>query len=244
MPESAAITAPDGVEKKDYVRALFCLVSTRYDLLNSLLSLLLDRCWRWRTVRLLRDCLGGPVLDLCAGTLPLAVELTRQDRERTVLAVDFCEAMLRAGKQHLPSGARARIFPVCGDSEEIPAPDNTFAACTVGFGVRNLSRTRLALAEMRRVLRPGGRLLILELSRPRSPFVRPLYNCYLHRLLPRIAGLCAGHREAYEYLARSVAAFYEPEELLAMLRETGFIHVERRQLTFGIASIYIGCKPA
>ncbi len=219
------------------------MVSQRYDLLNSLLSLLLDRCWRWRTARLLREFPEGPVLDLCAGTMPLAAELARQAEQRTVLAVDFCEAMLRAGQPRLPRGARERIFPVCGDSEEIPAPDNTFCACTVGFGVRNLTRARQGLAEMRRVLRPGGMLLILELSRPKNPLVRPLYNCYLHHLLPRIAGLCSGHREAYEYLARSVAAFYEPEELLAMLRETGFTRVERRQLSLGIVSIYIGRKP-
>jgi demethylmenaquinone methyltransferase/2-methoxy-6-polyprenyl-1,4-benzoquinol methylase len=240
MSESPAVSLPRPEEKKDYVRTLFCTVSQRYDLLNSLLSLLLDRCWRWRTVRLLRDCPEGPVLDLCAGTMPLAVELIRQDKERAVLAVDFCEAMLRTGMKNLPRCGR--IFPVCGDSEEIPAPDNTFCGCTVGFGVRNLSRARQGLAEMLRVLRPGGRLLILELSRPKNPLVRPLYHCYLHHLLPRIAGLCSGHREAYEYLARSVAAFYEPEELLAMLRETGFRSVERRQLSLGIVSIYTGIK--
>ncbi len=248
MPESAAVSPPHAAapaeEKKDYVRALFCTVSQRYDLLNSLLSLLLDRCWRWRTVRLLRDFPDGPVLDLCAGTMPLSLELTRQAKKRTVLAIDFCEAMLRTGVSRLPDdGRRQRIFPVCGDSEDIPAPDNTFCACTVGFGVRNLARTGQGLAEMRRVLRPGGRLLILELSRPRNRLIRPLYHCYLHHLLPRIAGLCSGHREAYEYLARSVAAFYEPEELLAMLRESGFRHVERRKLSLGIVSIYIGHKP-
>ncbi|WP_417909872.1 ubiquinone/menaquinone biosynthesis methyltransferase [Candidatus Electronema sp. PJ] len=230
-------------KKKEYVREIFSAVSHKYDLLNSLLSLLFDRCWRWRTVRLLRDFPSGPVLDLCAGTMPLSLELTRQAKERTVLAVDFCEGMLRAGLRNLPIDQRAaRIFPVCGDGEYIPAPSNTFWGCTVGFGVRNLADTRQGLAEMHRVLRPGGRLLILELSRPANPLVKPIYNCYLHYMLPRIASLCAGHRQAYEYLASSIASFYEPTELLAMMRETGFANVQRRQLSLGIVSIYIGNK--
>ncbi|MCW5206419.1 ubiquinone/menaquinone biosynthesis methyltransferase [Desulfobulbus sp. F5] len=229
--------------EKEQVRDIFTSVSPKYDLLNSLLSLLLDRCWRWRTVRLLRDFPHGPVLDLCAGTLPLSLELTRQAKDRTVLAVDFCEGMLRAGISNLTdTQRRGRIYPVCGDGEEIPAPSNTFWGCTVGFGVRNLANTRQGLAEMHRVLRPGGRLLILELSRPRNRFVKPIYNCYLNYMLPRIADICAGHRQAYEYLASSIASFYEPEELLAMLRETGFTGVERRQLSLGIVSIYIGNK--
>jgi demethylmenaquinone methyltransferase/2-methoxy-6-polyprenyl-1,4-benzoquinol methylase len=230
-------------ENKAQVRAIFASVCQRYDLLNSVLSLLFDRCWRWRAVRLLRDLPSGPVLDLCAGTLPLSLELAKQAEKRTVLAVDFCEGMLRAGLRHLPAtGLQGRIFPVCGDSEAIPAPDGTFCACTVGFGVRNLSRTKQGLAEIHRVLRPGGRLLILELSRPKNPLVKPIYNCYLHHLLPRIASLCAGDRQAYEYLASSIASFYEPEELLTMLRETGFSEVRRRQLSLGIVSIYTGNK--
>jgi len=230
--------------EKGQVRDIFTSVSPKYDLLNSLLSLLLDRCWRWRTVRLLRDLPSGSVLDLCAGTLPLAVELVRQAEERTVLAVDFCEGMLRAGRRNLPVDQQqaARIFLACGDSEDIPAPSNTFQACTVGFGVRNLTDTRQGLAEMHRVLKPGGRLLILELSRPVNPLVKPVYYCYLHYMLPRIASLCAGDRQAYEYLASSIASFCEPEELLAMLRETGFTGVARRQLSLGIVSIYIGTK--
>ncbi len=230
-------------EKKKFVREKFSAISGRYDLLNSLLSMQIDRYWRWRTTRLLREFPAGPVLDLCAGTLPLSLELTRQARNRQVLAVDFCEDMLRAGMKALPDdGRRQRIFPVCGDGEEIPAPDNTFWGCTVAFGVRNLARTQKGLDEMYRVLQPTGKLLILEFSRPTNPVVKPVYNFYLNRILPRIAGLVSGDKEAYEYLASSIAAFYEPGELLAMLEKSGFRETRRLPLTFGIVSIYIGVK--
>jgi demethylmenaquinone methyltransferase / 2-methoxy-6-polyprenyl-1,4-benzoquinol methylase len=229
--------------KKKFVKEKFSSISGRYDLLNSLLSLQIDRYWRWRTTRLLQRFPEGWVLDLCAGTLPLSLELTRQETNRRVLAIDFCEDMLRAGSRALPAdNRRHRIFPVCGDGELIPAPSASFWGCTVAFGVRNLSRTLQGLEEMYRILRPTGKLLILEFSRPTNLFVRPVYNLYLNRILPAIAGRISGDKEAYEYLASSIAAFYEPEELLAMMREAGFAEVKRIPLTFGIVSIYVGVK--
>ncbi|MDR2549259.1 MAG: ubiquinone/menaquinone biosynthesis methyltransferase [Desulfobulbus sp.] len=233
--------SPDA--KKKFVREKFSSISGRYDLLNSLLSLQIDRYWRWRTTRLLRAFPDGWVLDLCAGTLPLALELTRQAEARRVLAVDFCEDMLRAGARALPDdNRRDRIVPVCGDGEVIPAPSGMFWGCTVAFGVRNLSRTLQGLREMHRILRPAGKLLILEFSRPTNPIVAPIYTFYLNRVLPAIAGLISGDKEAYQYLASSIAAFYEPEELLTMMRDAGFATATRLPLTFGIVSIYIGIK--
>ncbi|MBM9538414.1 ubiquinone/menaquinone biosynthesis methyltransferase [Desulfobulbus alkaliphilus] len=233
----------EGDAKKHFVKEKFSAISGRYDLLNSLLSLQIDRYWRWRTTRLLRRFPDGWVLDLCAGTLPLSLELTRQAVNRRVLAVDFCEDMLRAGAGRLPAdNRRDRIYPVCGDGEVIPAPSASFWGCTVAFGVRNLSRTEVGLREMHRILRPTGKLLILEFSRPTNPLVRPLYNLYLNRILPAIAGRISGDKEAYEYLASSIAAFYEPEELLRMMRAAGFADAIRIPLTFGIVSIYMGTK--
>jgi demethylmenaquinone methyltransferase/2-methoxy-6-polyprenyl-1,4-benzoquinol methylase len=235
------ITLPD--EKKKFVKEKFASISGRYDLLNSLLSLQIDRYWRWRTTRLLREFPEGWILDLCAGTLPLSLELTRQAERRQVLSVDFCEDMLRAGAGTLPEDERkARIFPVCGDGELIPAPTASFWGCTVAFGVRNLSRTLQGLQEMHRILRPSGKLLILEFSRPTNPVIKPLYSFYLNRILPAVAGLISGDKEAYQYLASSIAAFYEPEELLALMREAGFTTVARIPLTFGIVSLYVGIK--
>ena len=229
--------------KKQFVREKFSSISRSYDLLNSLLSLQIDRYWRWRTTRLLGEFPGGWVLDLCAGTLPLSLELTRQAPHRKVLAVDFCEDMLRAGVRALPDdGRRERIFPVCGDGEVIPAPTASFWGCTVAFGVRNLSRTLEGLREMHRILRPGGRLLILEFSRPTNPVIKPGYTFYLNRVLPAVAGLISGDREAYQYLASSIAAFYEPADLMALMREAGFATVSRLPLTFGIVSVYMGVK--
>lgn len=241
MVEQSSFSRPD--EKKKFVRDKFSAISNRYDLLNSLLSMQIDRYWRWKTTRLLREFPDGPVLDLCAGTLPLSLELTRQAKQRRVLAVDFCEDMLKSGKRALPRDDRKeRIYPVCGDGEVIPAPADTFYGCTVAFGVRNLARTRQGLGEMHRVLRSGGKLLILEFSRPTNPIVKPVYSFYLNKVLPRVAGLVSGDKEAYEYLVSSIAGFYEPEELLSMMREAGFSQVERKTLSFGIVSIYVGCK--
>jgi demethylmenaquinone methyltransferase/2-methoxy-6-polyprenyl-1,4-benzoquinol methylase len=162
-----------------------------------------------------------------------------------VVSIDFCEDMLRAGKENLPRDSRKeRITPICGDGEEIPAQDNSFWGCTVAFGVRNLSQTLKGLQEMHRVLKPTGKLLILEFSRPTNPIVKPVYSFYLNKVLPAIAGVISGDKEAYDYLASSIAAFYEPEELLSMMTEAGFKQVQRLPLTFGVVSIYMGVKEA
>lgn len=234
---------PNAEEKKVFVREKFAAISPRYDLLNSLLSFQIDRYWRWVTTRELRAFPEGPVLDLCAGTLPLALELTRQAPKRQVAAIDFCEDMLRTGVKTMPrDGRAARIQAVCGDGEEIPAGEGSFWGTTVAFGVRNLANTQKGLAEMWRVLKPGGKLLILEFSRPRNVLVKPIYNFYLNGILPRVAGLVSGDKEAYQYLADSIAAFYEPAELLAMMTEAGFTKTYARPLTFGIVTLYVGIK--
>jgi len=232
-------------EKKKFVQEKFSSISDKYDFLNSVLSFQIDRYWRWVTTRELKEFPQGVVLDLCAGTLPLSLELTRQAPERRVLAVDFCEDMLRAGMRNLPADKRReRIGPVCGDGEQIPVQDESVWGVTVAFGVRNLARTQQGLNEMHRVLKPGGKLLILEFSRPRNPVVKPVYSFYLNRVLPKIAGLVSGDKEAYEYLARSIAAFYEPQELLGMMGKAGFARTYHRPLTFGVVTIYVGVKGA
>ena len=236
-------TTQSAEEKKRFVRDKFASISKDYDFLNSLLSLKVDLYWRWVTTRELKEFPEGAILDLCAGTLPLSLELTRQAPARNVVAIDFCEDMLLSGLKTLPDDERRdRITAVCGDGEEIPAASEKFWGVTVAFGVRNLARTEKGLVEMWRVLRPGGKLLILEFSRPRNPFFKPIYNFYLNKVLPKIAGLVSGDKEAYEYLASSIAKFYEPEDLLAMMKVAGFSRQYCRPLTMGIVTLYIGIK--
>ncbi len=236
-------TTQSAEEKKRFVRDKFASISKDYDFLNSLLSMKVDLYWRWVTTRELKEFPEGAILDLCAGTLPLSLELTRQAPARNVVAIDFCEDMLLSGLKTLPDDERRdRITAVCGDGEEIPAASEKFWGVTVAFGVRNLARTEKGLAEMWRVLKPGGKLLILEFSRPRNPFFKPIYNFYLNKVLPKIAGLVSGDKEAYEYLASSIAKFYEPEELLAMMKVAGFSRQYCRPLTMGIVTLYIGIK--
>lgn len=230
-------------EKKAFVQQKFSSISHKYDFLNSVLSFQIDRYWRWITTRELKMFPDGAVLDLCAGTLPLSLELTRQAPNRQVFSIDFCEDMLKAGIKTLPNdNRRQRIFPVCGDGEKIPAATESFWGVTVAFGVRNLGRTQDGLNEMHRVLKPGGKLLILEFSRPQNPIVKPVYSFYLNKVLPKVAGIVSGDKEAYEYLASSIAGFYEPEELMGMMNKAGFSKVSRRPLTFGVVSVYIGVK--
>jgi demethylmenaquinone methyltransferase/2-methoxy-6-polyprenyl-1,4-benzoquinol methylase len=235
------MNTPD--DKKKFVREKFSSISGDYDFLNTLLSMNIDRYWRWVTTRMLSEYQEGTVLDLCAGTLPLALELTRQAPKRQVLAIDFCEDMLLAGLKKRSADRRmARIMPVCGDGEKIPARSESCWGITVAFGVRNLANTQDGLNEMYRVLKKRGKLLILEFSRPQNPIIKPFYNLYLNKILPKMAGMVSGDTEAYEYLASSIAKFYEPSELLGMMKEAGFKEAWRRPLTFGIVTIYVGEK--
>ncbi|MDI6791100.1 MAG: ubiquinone/menaquinone biosynthesis methyltransferase [Thermodesulfobacteriota bacterium] len=231
-------------EKKAFVEKKFSSITPRYDFLNSLLSLNIDRYWRWVTARELDNYTEGPILDLCAGTLPLSLSIARRRPERHVLALDFCRDMLAYGRNRLNGQAAGRqIIPICADGEEIPCCDNTFSGITVAFGVRNLSNLDKGLKEMWRVLRPGGKLVILEFSRPKNSIMRPLYFFYLMRILPYIGGRISGDEEAYRYLATSIRQFCSPEQLAQKMEAAGYIKVDRRPLTAGIVTLYTGEKP-
>jgi demethylmenaquinone methyltransferase/2-methoxy-6-polyprenyl-1,4-benzoquinol methylase len=230
-----------GVAERDFagfVREKFARVAPRYDLLNSVLSLGIDASWRRAVARELPVARYRLILDVCAGTLPLSRELLK-DRGRQVIALDFCRAMLAQGRDREPS---CPIPLLCADGQVLPLRPATVDGATVAFGVRNLARPELGLAEMQRVLRPGGRLVVLEFSRPQSPVFGPLYRLYLRRVLPVVGGLISGDREAYGYLASSIGAFMEPAELAGLMRRVGFGNVRHRPLTMGIVTMYVGDK--
>ena len=235
------MTLPSEKAKKRFVQKKFTSVTPRYDFLNSLLSLYVDHYWRMKTAALLKD-LEGPVLDLCAGTLPLSREVFRQ-KGRTVIALDFCFDMLKYGKDNLNSSCREKIFPVCGDGENLPLPAGAFTGFTVAFGIRNLTDLPRGFNELFRVLKPGGTAAVLEFSRPAGPMFAPLYRFYLHRILPNLAGIISGDREAYQYLAESIEGFYSPEEVCDMMKTAGFVDISYKPLTMGIVTLYTGHRP-
>ncbi len=233
---------PKGHEKKAYVKEKFSRVTRRYDLVNTLGSLGIDHWWRYEAVKELARY-PGPILDLCAGTLTLSKEIVRQ-RPRLVVALDICWDMLAYGRHRLAQHpAFTFIRPICADGERLPFPDNVFWGETVAFGVRNLANLKKGLQEMLRVLRPGGKAVILEFSRPKAPVFAPLYRFYLNHVLSRLGGWLTGDEEAYRYLARSIAAFPSPKEFTTLMQEVGFTLVRSRPLTLGVVTIYTGFKP-
>jgi demethylmenaquinone methyltransferase/2-methoxy-6-polyprenyl-1,4-benzoquinol methylase len=228
--------------KRTYVRRIFSEIAPRYDLLNRLLSLGIDRRWRATALRRLAwDATpSGSYLDLCAGTLDVGAELSRRAGFRgTILAADFAEPMLRAGLGKAPPGV---LVPVTADALALPVHDGAFDGAIVAFGIRNVADLDAGLREVRRALKPGARFVILEFSTPRVPLVRAAYLFYFHRILPLIGRAISGHRTAYTYLPRSVAHFPETGALAEAMSRAGFRDVSWEALTFGIAAIHVGTK--
>jgi demethylmenaquinone methyltransferase/2-methoxy-6-polyprenyl-1,4-benzoquinol methylase len=240
-----AMGADPATARREEVRRMFASIVGRYDLLNRLLSLRRDVYWRRFAVALGQIPRGGDVLDVCAGTGDVALEIVRQGSGARVIAVDNCEPMLirglhKARKANAADQVRFTVAP----AEELPFADATFDRAFVAFGVRNIADRRRGLREMARVLKPGGRAIILEFSTPSSPLFGPLYRFYSHRILPWIGGLLSGNRAAYEYLPASVDGFPSPEGLQALMEDAGFIDVSVVHLTFRIVTVHQGRKAA
>ena len=237
-PSDAAPKA--GAEREKQVQQIFSEIAPRYDLLNHILSMNIDRTWRRRAVNLLEweRALGGTFLDACAGTFDLSLELAdRKTFEGRVIASDFAHPMLVQGT---PKIATAPIESVCGDSLALPFADDTFDGATVGFGVRNLARLGLGLGEFQRVLKPGARLVVLEFTVPPNPIMRAGYHFYFHNILPVVGRIVSGHPWAYTYLPESVKEFPGPKELGDLFESVGFSDVGWKLVSGGIAAIHWG----
>jgi len=229
--------------RRTAVERMFSAIAPRYDLLNRLLSAGRDRAWRRAAVRAAALPAGGRLLDVCTGTGDVALEAARRDPAARITGVDVSVPMLRLGTaKALRAGWGRRIGLAVAPAEALPFADATFDAATVAFGLRNVADRRGGLAEMHRVLRPGGRAVILEFTTPPGRLFRAVYLCYFHRVLPAIGGLISGNRSAYDYLPASVAEFPEPAGLSAWMREAGFHDVSYRLLTGGIVAIHVGTR--
>jgi demethylmenaquinone methyltransferase / 2-methoxy-6-polyprenyl-1,4-benzoquinol methylase len=231
------------------ISGMFDAIATRYDFLNHLLSAGLDRQWRKRAVEALQLTGGETVLDLCTGTADLALAATSApQRARRVIGIDFSGAMLNIGKRKIAAengaGAAVAVDLVRGDATCIPLSSATVHAVTIGFGIRNVEDVEQTCREIVRVLRPGGRLVILEFSLPRSPVLRNFYLSYFRQILPRIGRFVSKHPSAYTYLPQSVEAFPSPEQFSEQLRAVGFGTVRAVPLTFGVVYLFVAVKDA
>ena len=235
MQPNAEMNAPG---KDRAVRAMFAEIAPSYDRLNHLLSANIDKRWRRLTVAKLRDVLARPgalALDLCCGTADLTLELARHAR---VIGCDFCHPMLVIGREKVAGAGRASLAE--GDALSLPFADKSFDAVTVAFGLRNLEQVERGLAEIFRVLKPGGRAAVLEFSRPVVPVFREAFEFYFHRVLPRIGALISGSDGAYRYLPASVRAFPDQARLAELMRDAGFVGVGYHNLSGGIAALHLG----
>ena len=226
--------------KKEQVEAMFDAIAPRYDLLNRVLSMGIDRRWRRKAVAMLAAEHPERILDVATGTADLALEAMRLDPKK-VVGVDISEEMLRRGREKIERlGLSDRIVVQRGDAEKLPFSDNQFHAVLVAFGVRNFQDLDKGLAEIHRVLRPGGALVVLEFSKPRAFPIKQGYAFYSRFILPRVGRAISKNDGAYRYLPDSVAAFPDGEAFLDRMRQAGYHDLTCQALTFGIASLYKG----
>lgn len=231
----------DGSSKKEQVEKMFDDISGKYDLLNRSLSLGIDKLWRKKAIAILNRENPKTILDVATGTADVAIALDRLNPEK-VVGVDLSEGMLSVGREKLKKKGMNHIELVQGDSESLPFSDNSFDASIVAFGVRNFENVVQGLADIQRVIKPGGRLVVLEFSKPKIFPIKQLFNFYFRYILPGIGKWVSRSSSAYTYLPESVKAFPEDEEFLLLMKEAGYGSLEQKRLSAGICSIYTGIK--
>lgn len=225
------------------ISAMFDAIAKRYDLLNHVLSVGLDVRWRARAVRDAQLAPDARVLDLCTGTADFAIAALHASPNARIVGVDFAAAMLRVGLDKLRArGLDRKISLVRGDATRIPVRDGWADVATIGFGIRNVADPEAALRELARVIKPGGRLVILEFGEPIIPGIRGLYNWYFRVVLPRLGKVVSKHKSAYSYLPASVGTFPRPPAFAATISSHGFRDVRPVSLTLGIVYLYVATR--
>lgn len=224
--------------KKEQMGEMFDNISARYDLLNRVLSAGIDKGWRKKAINLLAEAKPKHILDIATGTGDLAIEALRLQPEK-ITGVDISEGMLQEGRKKLKNrGLESKIELLKGDSENLQFPEHTFDAAMVSFGVRNFENLEKGLAEILRVLKPGGTLVVLEFSKPRGFIFKHLYYFYFKYILPFIGRLVSRDISAYSYLPQSVKQFPSGQEFVRIMQQTGYLNVQCKELTLGISSLY------
>ena len=232
-----------GAEKQRYVASLFSRIAGRYDLMNDLMTLGMHRSWKRKTAALAVSGLSGPAIDVCSGTGDLALELARRPEVEHAVGLDLLDGMVSRGRAKvLRRGMSASITMMTGDALSLPFSDGSFVCATAGFSLRNMPDVEKALSEMVRVVRPGGRVAILELSPMTQGFRSAVFRPVFHGLVPLIGKLVAGDRSAYTYLPRSVDHFLDAGRLAETLSNLGLADVHYRRLGFGTVAIHWGVK--
>lgn len=229
--------------KKEKIKSLFDNIAPDYDKLNHRLSLNIDKGWRRKAVKEIADSAKPlTVLDVACGTGDFTIEIARKAAEgSSIIGIDLSEGMMKVGREKLKTAGIDATLEY-GDCEALTYPGSSFDRVSVGFGVRNFEHLEIGLKEMYRVLKPGGKLVILELSVPSNPVIRWCYKLYFLKILPAIGGWVSGNRGAYKYLPASVLHFPAPDKFIPMLKEAGFGDVRHKAFTLGICRMYVGIK--
>lgn len=244
MPQQEVTPYKDkNATKKEQVADMFNNISGTYDFLNHFMSLGIDIIWRKKAIGELKASSPAHLLDVATGTGDFAFEAIKILKPRKVTGVDISQGMLSVADEKILKRGLSQVFEVkLGDSEKLPFEDNSFDAVTVAFGVRNFEDLEKGLADMFRVLKPGGKVVILEFSKPRAFPVKQLYNFYFNSVTPAIGKVFSKDNSAYKYLPESVAAFPDGKQFTALMEKVGYRETKNRPLTFGISSIYTGIK--
>ena len=231
--------------KAAYVETMFDRIAPRYDLMNRLMTFGLDRGWRRAVVRAAVPPVGGVALDVATGTGDIAIALARRTGRRgAVVGVDFAREMLRpASMKAAAAGVGGTVRFLAADALALPFPDDTFDCVTTGFAMRNVTDITRAFAEMRRVVKSGGRVVCLEVATPPFPPARALHALYFRRIVPLIGRIITGQREAYTYLPESARAFPPPAVLAALMADAGLVGIRYRRLSLGAVAVHTGTKP-